>query len=214
MFINEVEHLVGLSKKSIRYYEENRLLSPKRNSSNDYRIYSAEDVNRLKVIKFLRELGVSIRELKLLRENKITLEECMIGRIDKIDKEKEKYEKVKDMCLEIVSSNVTYENIDITKYFERVSVLNKEGFTMRNIKTNKTKKIVGAIVSSFIFSLFFLFIGGVITYFQITEAEKMPWFLFVFFMFIFLIPVFGIIYNLVNRIKEIKGGEEDEASKY
>lgn len=214
MFINEVEHLVGLSKKSIRYYEENGLLSPKRNSSNDYRIYSEEDVNRLKVIKFLRELGVTIRELKLLSENKITLEECMIDRIDKLEKEKEKYEKVKDMCLEISSSNTTYENIDITKYFEKVSILNKEGFTMRDVKTNKTKKIVGAIVSSFIFSLLFLFIGGVIAYFQFTEAEKMPWFLFIFLMLIFIIPIFGIIYNLVNRIKEIKGGEEDEASKY
>ena len=29
MFINEVCHIVGLSRKSIRYYEENGLLSPK-----------------------------------------------------------------------------------------------------------------------------------------------------------------------------------------
>lgn len=214
MFINEVEHLVGLSKKSIRYYEENGLLSPKRNSSNDYRIYSDEDVNRLKVIKFLRELGVSIRELKLLNENKITLEDCMLDRINKIEIEKEKYEKVKDMCREISRSNASYENIDITKYFEGVSILNKEGFTMRDIKTNKTKKIVGALVSSLIFGLLFLFLGGVITYFQFTEADKMPWFLFIFLMLIFLIPILGIVYNLIIRINEIKKGEEDEASKY
>ena len=47
MFINEVEHLVGLSKKSIRYYEENGLLNPSRNKENDYRIYQEEDIRKL-----------------------------------------------------------------------------------------------------------------------------------------------------------------------
>lgn len=77
MFINEVEHIVGLSKKSIRYYEENGLLNPSRNKENDYRIYSDEDVKKLKVIKFLRELGVSIKELQDLNNKNITLQECM-----------------------------------------------------------------------------------------------------------------------------------------
>ena len=81
-------------------------------------------------------------------------------------------------------------------------------------KNNKKKKIVSAVTSSLVFSAFFLFIGGIITYFQITEAEKMPWILFIFIMFIFIVPVIGIIYNLIIRIKEIMKGEEDEASKY
>ena len=42
----------------------------------------------------------------------------------------------------------------------------------------------------------------------------MPWILFIFIMFIFIVPVIGIIYNLIIRIKEIMKGEEDEASKY
>ena len=56
MNIHEVEHLIGLSKKSIRYYEEHGLLKPKRNQENDYLIYQEEDIKKLKVIKFLREL--------------------------------------------------------------------------------------------------------------------------------------------------------------
>ncbi len=66
MLINEVEHIVGLSKKSIRYYEENGLLTPKRNQENDYRIYDEKDIQKLKIIKFLRKLNVPIRELKQL----------------------------------------------------------------------------------------------------------------------------------------------------
>lgn len=214
MFINEVEHVVKLSKKSIRYYEELGLINPKRNVNNDYRVYNEDDINRLKIIKFLRELGVTTLELKLLNDGSITLKECMIDRTNKIKKEEEKYKKVISMCEEISKSNDTYNDIDISKYFEEINILNKEGFTMRNVNYNKSKKIVGAICSSIIFSLFFVFMIGLFIYLQNTETDKLPWILFSFFMFIFGFPIVGIIYNLIIRIKEIKGGEEDEASKY
>lgn len=214
MFINEVEHIVGLSKKSIRYYEAHGLLTPKRNSQNDYRIYNKEDIQKLKVIKFLRELNVPIRDLQQLNEKKLSLQDCMKDRIKKIEAEEKNYQKIKNMCLEIARTNETYETIEITKYFEEVNILNKEGFTMRDIKTNKKKKISGAIISSIVFSLFFIFMAGIITYFQITEIDKIPWSLYTFIMFVFIFPLIGIIYNLIIRIKEINGGEEDEASKY
>lgn len=214
MFINEVQHITRLSKKSIRYYEENGLLTPKRNKENDYRIYDEEDIQKLKIIKFLRELNVPIRDLKLLNEKKITLQDCMKDRIKKIESEEEDYKKIKEMCLEISKSNDTFEQIDITKYWEQINVLNKGGFTMREVGVNKKKKIMGSILSSLTFSLLFLFLTGIITYFQLTEKEKMPWILYVFFMLILLFPLVGIFYNLIVRIKEINGGEEDEASKY
>ena len=182
MFINEVEHIVGLSKKSIRYYEENGLLNPKRNKENDYRIYDEQDINKLKVIKFLRELGVPIRELKLLSDGKLTLEECMEDRIRKINNEEKNFNKVKNMCLEISKSKSTVDNIDITKYFEKINTLNKEGFTMRELKTNKNKKIRGAILSSLIFSSFFIFLISVISYFQFTENDNIPWLIYIILM--------------------------------
>lgn len=214
MLINEVEQLVGLSKKSIRYYEENGLLKPIRNHENDYRIYQDEDIHKLKVIKFLRELGVPIRELKLLNENQMTLEECMIDRIKKIEAEEENYQKVKNMCMEIKNTNTSFHDIDITKYFCHINKLNKEGFTMREVRQSKKKKIMGAVMSSFLFSAFFIFLISTISYFQITEQEKMPTILYMIVIGILILPIISIIYNLGIRIREIKKGEEDEASKY
>jgi len=214
VFINEVCHIVGLSRKSIRYYEENGLLSPKRNTENDYRMYTEEDIRKLKIIKFLRELDVPIRELKMLNEGTLTLQECMESRIYKIKEQEEKYLKVKEMCMEIEESNDTFSNIDITQYFQSMNTLNKEGFTMRDVRTSKRKKITGAVLSSLIFGSFFIFLVSIITYFQVTEADKIPWLVYAFLMFLFGFPIVGIIVNLVNRIKEINGGEEDEASKY
>ena len=139
MFINEVEHKVGLSKKSIRYYEEHGLLKPSRNQENDYRIYNESDIKKLQTIKFLRELGVSIKELEQLETKETSLFDCIQDRIKKINAEEEKYKTTKNMCEEILKKGETFQNIDITKYFVTMNVLNKEGFTMRNLKTNKKK---------------------------------------------------------------------------
>ncbi len=90
MLINEVEHIVGLSKKSIRYYESNGLLTPKRNSNNDYRLYDENDIEKLKKIKFLRELGVTINEIKAVDSKELDLSECLKDRVNKILREEEK----------------------------------------------------------------------------------------------------------------------------
>lgn len=60
MKINQVEELVGISKKNIRFYEDQGIISPERNSSNGYREYSLKDVDKLNKIKLLRRLGVPI----------------------------------------------------------------------------------------------------------------------------------------------------------
>jgi len=214
MLINEVYTIVGLSKKSIRMYEEYGLIKPKRNEENDYRIYDEEIVKQLKVIKFLRELGVPLRELKSLCDKEMTLEECLKDRIKKIDDETEKYKRVKKMCEDIIEEKKTIEDIDITEYFQDMNKLGKEGFTLRDTKKNNNKKIFGACLSTLIFGTLFMFIPIIISYFQFTEAEKMPWILYIFVIIVFLFPFIGMIVNLISRIKEIKGGEEDEASKY
>ena len=51
MKINEVEAAVGVTKKNIRFYEEEGLISPRREPGNGYRSYSEADVERLRRIK-------------------------------------------------------------------------------------------------------------------------------------------------------------------
>ena len=85
---------------------------------------------------------------------------------------------------------------------------------MHKNKSNNRKKIIGATISTLLFSSIFIFLIFLISYFQFTESENIPWFVYVFLMIILLLPILAVLYNLVMRIKEILGGEEDEASKY
>lgn len=60
MKIKQVEELVGITRKNIRFYEEQGLLSVER-AENGYREYSLKDVKRLQEIRFLRKLFIPSR---------------------------------------------------------------------------------------------------------------------------------------------------------
>ena len=68
--IQEVADLVGLTARSIRYYEEVGLLEPAARSEGAYRLYDADDVARLQFIKGLRDdAGFSLAEIGQLLED-------------------------------------------------------------------------------------------------------------------------------------------------
>jgi len=67
--IQEVAAEVGLTTRSVRYYEEIGLLEPAR-SGGDYRLYDRDDVERLRFIKGLRDdAGFSLAEIGQLLED-------------------------------------------------------------------------------------------------------------------------------------------------
>jgi DNA-binding transcriptional MerR regulator len=67
--IQEVAAEVGLTTRSVRYYEEIGLLAPAR-SDGAYRLYDTEDLERLRFIKALRDdAGFSLTEIGQLLED-------------------------------------------------------------------------------------------------------------------------------------------------
>lgn len=213
MLINEVQYKVGLSKKSIRYYESEGLLNIKRNQNNDYREYTEEDIKTLKLIKFLRELNIPIHDIKKLKNKEMSIQECMKERLLKIEEIESDFNRVKNICNELSNSDYEYDNIDITKYFEEMNILNKKGFSVRDMKKNDNKKIWGACLSSLVFSLFYILMEVLFIFVKFSDSS-FPMLMFIIFELVFGVPIIGIVINLVKRIAEIKGGEENEASKY
>lgn len=60
--IGEVSDIVGVSTRTLRYYEEEGLLVPARTGSG-YRRYTPADLDRLKEILLLRHMGMSVAEI-------------------------------------------------------------------------------------------------------------------------------------------------------
>jgi DNA-binding transcriptional MerR regulator len=73
--IQEVAATLGLTARTIRYYEELGLVEPAGRSGGDYRQYDADDVERLRFIKGLRDdAGFSLAEIGQLLEDEAARE--------------------------------------------------------------------------------------------------------------------------------------------
>jgi len=70
--IQEVAADTGLTPRTIRYYEELGLLAPAARSEGAYRLYDAEDLERLHFIRGLRDdAGFSLAEIGQLLEDEV-----------------------------------------------------------------------------------------------------------------------------------------------
>lgn len=75
MRIQEAAAEVGLTARSVRYYEEVGLLKPAGRSGGDYRLYDESDLERLRFIKGLRDdAGFSLAEISQLLEDEAARE--------------------------------------------------------------------------------------------------------------------------------------------
>ena len=112
MKIKETERLTGIPAANIRYYEKEGLLKPGRNKENNYREYSEEDVLRLKQIKVLRLLGITLDEIKELYMQEETLETVIEHRLMQIEEEETRLKEVRRTCENILQSRMDLESLD------------------------------------------------------------------------------------------------------
>jgi len=66
----EIAKMCGVSVRTVQYYNTRNLLIPSELSEGGRRLYSQEDLRRMKIICFLREAGISINSIdELLRDD-------------------------------------------------------------------------------------------------------------------------------------------------
>lgn len=66
--IGEVAERVGLSLRSVRFYEESGLLTPEARSAGGFRLYTEIQVDRLMLIKRMKPLGFKVNQMRELLE--------------------------------------------------------------------------------------------------------------------------------------------------
>jgi DNA-binding transcriptional MerR regulator len=62
--IGEVADAVGLSLRTIRHYEEVALVPPSGRTNGGFRLYTEDDVARLRLVKHMKPLEFSLEELR------------------------------------------------------------------------------------------------------------------------------------------------------
>ncbi len=66
MYIGELARKAGTTPKAVRFYERVGLIPPARRAPNRYRVYSDEDLARLRFIVRARRLGLGLNDIRAL----------------------------------------------------------------------------------------------------------------------------------------------------
>ena len=67
--IGEVERITGIPKRKIKYFIEQKIMSPTQKSESGYWLYSEEDIKKLQLISLYRELEYPDKKIRQLISN-------------------------------------------------------------------------------------------------------------------------------------------------
>lgn len=68
MYTKELLQKTGITRDALRHYNELDLITPQINPSNNYKIYSPEDVELILFLKQAQKIGFSLNEIKKIAE--------------------------------------------------------------------------------------------------------------------------------------------------
>ena len=100
----EIAKLCGVTVRTVQYYDTRGILIPSALSEGGRRLYSEDDLKRMKVICFLRELDISIDAIsQILKEEHpekviaLLIEQQESVLLDEISEKQEKLEKLQEL---------------------------------------------------------------------------------------------------------------------
>ena len=217
MKINEVEARVGITKKNIRFYEEQGLLSPRRNSENGYRDYGEGELVALRQIKLLRKLGVPLEEIRKMQAGGITLGDCMRRHLVTLEREQRNLEQSMELCRRLKERDGPLEGLDARELLEEMEAMEKAGTTFLNRQVGDTRRlryVAPAVVTALTVLLMGGLMGLMLWGFAIDAADAPPLPLVAVLVALPGVVILGVVAALWQRVKEIQKGEADDAKNY
>ena len=217
MKINEVEAAVGITKKNIRFYEEEGLIAPGREPGNGYRSYSQADVERLQRIKLLRKLDVPLADIREMLAGQKTLAEGMAQQLERLSPRRKDLDEAIGFCELLHGEPGTLEELDVQQTLARLTAREEQGVTFVNIERTdrKAERIRGACIGAALFVALMAFVIAILVWAFYTDPQDAP--PLPLLIVLFGIPagcIVGTLKVLIDRIEEIGKGEEDAYRNY
>lgn len=213
MKINQVEQAIGITKKNIRFYEQEGLLKPTR-VANGYRDYSSEDLKTLRQVKLLRKLDIPIEEIKRLQDGRLTLEDCLHRHLIVLKRRRSNLEAMEGFCHRLLQEGGDLRTLDVERLLLEMEQQEEGGVRFVNIhKGDKRKQKKSAVIAA-VTAILLTLPGLVLPIWVKIIAPNTPILLMIALMSLSVIVIIGTVLALLERLKEIEGGEMDEAAKY
>ena len=216
MKINEVEALVGITKKNIRFYEAEGLLAPRRNSENGYRDYGEAEVAALRRIKLLRKLGVPLEEIRNMQRGTHTVGDGMRRHLVTLERERENLEQSIRLCGELTNCRERLADLDAGAVLAEMETLEQSGATFQNkqrqdIRVRYVAPVAVAVLTVALMAALAAFFAWA---YLLDPADAPPLALMLVLAALPLLVAVGVVLALVQRIREIGRGEIDDARQF
>ena len=214
--INEVEALVGITKKNIRFYEAEGLLAPRRNSDNGYRDYGEEDVAVLRRIKLMRKLGLPLEDIRQMLSGAHTVGDGMRRHLVTLERERQNLDAAAKLCGELADCPDRLDALDADALLEKMAEMEQSGTTFQNKQSQDIRVryvapvVVTVLMVLLMLGLIWLFLWA----FETDPAGAPPLPLLAVFIAVPTVVALGVIVSLVQRIREIGRREIDDARQF
>ena len=144
MKINELEDLLGVSKATIRYYEDQGLVTPPR-TDNGYREYSDEEVQLFQKIIVLRKLGLGIPEIRDLIDGKAELHDVLEYNMERLRTRQDEIASMMELSGKIEAEATDFASIDSPKYLKHIYENEQKGAHFAETKEISVRQLNLAI---------------------------------------------------------------------
>lgn len=212
-----MESLVGITKKNIRFYEAEGLLTPRRNSENGYRDYGEAEVEVLRRIKLLRKLGLPLEEIRQMLSGTHTVGDGMRRHLVTLERERKNLEQSMELCRRLKDREEPLSALDAQGLLAEMEAMEHQGATFLNRQTGDARRIryiapavVTVLTVGLMAALMALMLWGFTT--DADQAPPLP--LVVVLVAIPGVIILGVLLALVQRVQEIEKGEADDAKQY
>ena len=213
MKINEMAQRVGMTSKNIRFYEAEGLLNPQRNRQNGYRSYGPAEEEALRRIKLMRKLGLPLEEIRQMQSGRLTLGEGMRRQLAELGRQQRNLAEAQEFCERLRDCGDGYDTLEADQWLREMELKEKEGTVFVNKQNRDHRaKSVAAICAAAVFALLMLCVVALMIWAAL--YDPIPIGILIGLCALCLIPVAGVALALIQRLKEIKGGEEDAARNY
>ena len=199
MKTNEVEKLLGITKHTLRYYEKEDLVHPLKDD-NGYRNYSDEDIQVLQLVKFLRNIDISIDDIKGIISGEVTFKECL--EINKIHLD-QKEEDLK--CIKQIVNDYYQKDIPLIPALAQIQpVETKQGLGYRKYNKEITlgkKPSKRSVLTKFLVASFLSFVPINILLMFVMNYTRDLFYVFIFFFipaFFIHLSIFGSNTHMAN----------------
>lgn len=124
--IGDIVKELKINKETIRYYENIGLLTEPKRDNNGYRVYSKEDIDKIRFILIVKSYGFSLKEIKILLTkiydeilggNVTSIKRIVESKINEINEKINELDKTKKL-LQKVNDNVLSEKKECYKDIE------------------------------------------------------------------------------------------------